>query len=70
MKDFEIENWKLKIASYVDNLLKNSGFQYDLESEKMEKIVNDLMQDKKIFECIDWLDVLIVNACTKNGIIF
>lgn len=68
MNKFDLEFWKEEIESYVDNVAKNSGYQNSIDSETMQNIVNELMQDKKTFECIDWLNILIYNACNRNGI--
>ena len=62
------EFWKEEITSFVNNRLQMSGCQAYIDNETMQNIVNELMQDKRVYDNISWLNILITWACNNNGI--
>ena len=66
-KDSE-EFWKEEITSIVNNRLQMSGCQVYVDNETMQNIVQELMQDKRVYDSIEWLNILITWACNHNGI--
>lgn len=62
------EFWKDEIVSLVNNRLQMSGCQVFVDNETMQNIVQELMQDKRVYDNINWLNILITWACNHNGI--
>jgi len=62
------EFWKEEITSLVNNRLQMSGCQVLVDNETMKNIVQELMQDKRVYDNISWLNILIIWACNNNGI--